>query len=105
MNDVTLYHNRGNTNFTGENSKYGDFFGLDDLWTERPEVVDGMIDIYQYWIDNYGVDGFRIDTTKHVNMEFWRNSGRISWLPPRPTGSRTSSLLARCTTRCSVRLL
>ena len=75
LNDPLMYHNRGNTNFTGENSKYGDFFGLDDLWTERKEVVDGMIDIYKYWIDNYGVDGFRIDTTKHVNMEFWQKFG------------------------------
>ncbi len=70
-----LYHNRGNTTFTGENSLYGDFFGLDDLWTERQEVVDGMIDIYKFWIDQFGVDGFRIDTTKHVNMEFWQKFG------------------------------
>jgi hypothetical protein len=27
LNDVTLYHNRGDTTFTGENSLYGDFFG------------------------------------------------------------------------------
>ena len=74
LNDPLLYHNRGNTNFTGENSKYGDFFGLDDLWTERQEVVDGMIDIYSYWIAK-GVDGFRIDTTKHVNIEFWQKFG------------------------------
>ena len=46
LNDPLLYHNRGNSTFTGENSLYGDFFGLDDLWTERKEVVDGMIDIY-----------------------------------------------------------
>ncbi len=75
LNDPLLYHNRGNTSFTGENSLYGDFFGLDDLWTERREVVDGMVDIYKYWIDTYGVDGFRIDTTKHVNMEFWQKFG------------------------------
>jgi glycosidase len=75
LNDPLLYHNRGNTSFTGENSLYGDFFGLDDLWTERREVVEGMIDIYSYWIDEFGVDGFRIDTTKHVNMEFWQKFG------------------------------
>jgi glycosidase len=75
LNDPLLYHNRGNTTFTGENSLYGDFFGLDDLWTERKEVVDGMVDIYSYWIDEFGVDGFRIDTTKHVNMEFWQVFG------------------------------
>jgi glycosidase len=75
LNDPLLYHNRGNTSFTGENSLYGDFFGLDDLWTERREVVEGMVDIYSYWIDEFGVDGFRIDTTKHVNMEFWQAFG------------------------------
>ena len=75
LNDPLLYHNRGNTSFTGENSLYGDFFGLDDLWTERREVVEGMIDIYSFWIDEFGVDGFRIDTTKHVNMEFWKAFG------------------------------
>jgi hypothetical protein len=49
LNDRTLYHNRGNTTFSGENSVYGDFFGLDDLFTEHPRVVDGMIDIFKTW--------------------------------------------------------
>jgi alpha-amylase len=72
LNDVTLYHNRGNTTFVGENSYYGDFFGLDDLFTEHPRVVQGMIDIYKAWIRDFGIDGFRIDTMKHVNDEFWQ---------------------------------
>ncbi|MDX1521475.1 MAG: alpha-amylase family glycosyl hydrolase, partial [Anaerolineae bacterium] len=75
LNDPFLYHNRGDSSFVGENSLYGDFFGLDDLWTERKEVVDGMIDIYKFWIEEFGVDGFRIDTTKHVNLEFWQKFG------------------------------
>src|SRR6266511_3954113 len=75
LNDVTLYHNRGDTRFTGENSLYGDFFGLDDLFTEHPRVVEGMIEIYQAWIRDFGVDGFRIDTMKHVNDEFWQRFG------------------------------
>ncbi|HEU5471751.1 MAG TPA: alpha-amylase family glycosyl hydrolase [Actinophytocola sp.] len=75
LNDVTLYHNRGDTTFVGENSLYGDFFGLDDLFTEHPRVVQGMIEIYQRWIADFGVDGFRIDTMKHVNDEFWQEFG------------------------------
>jgi neopullulanase len=71
LNDIRYYHNRGDTTFTGENSTMGDFVGLDDLYTENPKVVDGFIDIYGEWIDNYGIDGFRIDTAKHVNPEFW----------------------------------
>ena len=72
LNDVTLYHNRGNTTFVGENSLYGDFFGLDDLFTEHPRVVRGLTDVYKTWIRDFGVDGFRIDTMKHVNDEFWQ---------------------------------
>ncbi len=75
LNDVTLYHNRGDTTFVGEDSQYGDFFGLDDLFTENPRVVDGMIEIYQKWISDFGIDGFRIDTMKHVNDEFWQKFG------------------------------
>jgi glycosidase len=71
LNDPTMYHNRGDSTYTGESSTYGDFSGLDDLWTERPEVVDGWIDVYSDWIAESGVDGFRMDTVKHVNLEFW----------------------------------
>ncbi len=72
LNDRTMYHNRGDSTFVGENSEYGDFVGLDDLFTERPEVVDGMGDIYSTWAE-FGIDGFRIDTVKHVNMQFWQS--------------------------------
>ena len=71
LNDVSLYHNRGDTTFTGENSQYGDFFGLDDLFTENPRVVDGMIEIYKTWIHDFRIDGFRMDTMKHVDDAFW----------------------------------
>jgi glycosidase len=72
LNDRTMYHNRGDSTFVGENSQYGDFFGLDDLFTERPEVVRGMIDIHKRWISDFGIDGYRVDTVKHVNTEFWQ---------------------------------
>jgi glycosidase len=72
LNSPIYYHNRGNSDFWGESSLLGDFFGLDDLMTENPRVVQGFIDIYGEWIDQYRVDGFRIDTARHVNPEFWR---------------------------------
>ncbi len=71
LNDPTMYHNRGDSTFAGESSEQGDFFGLDDLWTERPEVVSGMEKIYEKWVKDFQIDGFRIDTVKHVNTEFW----------------------------------
>ncbi|GAA2642838.1 pullulanase-type alpha-1,6-glucosidase [Streptomyces spororaveus] len=71
LNDPTMYHDRGDSTFAGESSEQGDFVGLDDLWTERPEVVDGMEKIYEKWVRDFDIDGFRIDTVKHVNTEFW----------------------------------
>jgi glycosidase len=71
LNDVTLYHNRGNSTFKGESSLFGDFVGLDDVFTENPAVVRGFIALYGRWVERYGIDGFRIDTVKHVNLEFW----------------------------------
>ena len=72
LNDITLYHNRGDSTFRGESSQLGDFVGLDDVFTENPRVVAGMIDLYGGWIDEFGIDGFRIDTARHVNSEFWQ---------------------------------
>lgn len=72
MNDLRYYHNRGNSRFTGESSTMGDFAGLDDLMTEHPDVIAGFIEIFQEWITKYRIDGFRVDTTKHVNSEFWQ---------------------------------
>lgn len=71
LNDPTMYHNRGDSTYAGESTTYGDFSGLDDLWTERPEVVSGMEKIYEKWVRDFDIDGFRIDTVKHVDLDFW----------------------------------
>jgi glycosidase len=71
LNDPIYYHNRGNSTFAGESSTMGDFVGLDDVFTEHPRVIAGMIEIFGSWIDRFGIDGFRIDTARHVNPEFW----------------------------------
>lgn len=71
LNDPRNYHNRGDVGQSQESMQYGDFFGLDDLFTESPTVVQGWIDVFSNWITNTGIDGFRIDTARHVNKEFW----------------------------------
>ena len=71
LNDVTNYHNRGDSTFAGESSLYGDFYGLDDIFTEKPQVIEGMIKLWSSWITKFDIDGYRIDTAKHVNPEFW----------------------------------
>jgi glycosidase len=44
----------------------GDFLTLKELDIPRPEVLDALIKIYKYWICVADVDGFRIDTVKHM---------------------------------------
>ncbi len=58
LNDPTVYHNRGESLFKGESSLFGDFIGLDDVMTEDPRVLQGFIETYGTWIDDFGVDGF-----------------------------------------------
>jgi len=72
LNEVNYYHNQGDTTFEGENSIYGDFAGLDDIDTDNPQVVTLLTDTFKSLITEFKPDGFRIDTVKHVNIEFWR---------------------------------
>ena len=72
LNNPLNYHNRGNVGQSEESMQYGDFFGLDDLFTESPVVLKGWVDVFSNWITTTGIDGFRIDTARHVNKEFWR---------------------------------
>ena len=79
LNDPTRYHDRGDIDFSSCNEtclEQGDFFGLDDLFTERRDVVRGLVAVYAAWIERYKIDGIRIDTARHVNAAFFRH-----WLP------------------------
>jgi len=75
LNDPTNYHDRGNLTFSGpcdeQCLEQGDFFGLDDLFTEKPVVVNGLAAIYAAWVKKYKLDGFRVDTARHVNAGFF----------------------------------
>lgn len=38
----------------------------------KPEVISAMTDSAAYWVQQYDLDGFRHDATKHIQEEFWR---------------------------------
>ncbi|HYI75722.1 MAG TPA: alpha-amylase family glycosyl hydrolase [Gaiellaceae bacterium] len=79
LNDVTRYHNRGDIDFSSCSAgclEQGDFFGLDDVFTEQPFVVDGLAKVWADWIRAYRIDGFRVDTAKHVDRAFFG-----AWMP------------------------
>jgi len=46
-------------------------YGLPDLAQENPEVSKALIDMAKWWIDQTGIDGFRLDAVKHVPLSFW----------------------------------
>ncbi len=49
---------------------------LPSLDFSRPEVIRTMADSAFFWIDHFGMDGFRHDATKHVQLDFWRELTR-----------------------------
>jgi alpha-amylase len=50
--------------------------GLPDWMTERPEVRDWLISSQLEWARRFHLDGFRLDTVKHVDHEFWQEHRR-----------------------------
>ena len=44
---------------------------LPSLDFEIPEVVDLMSDSAKFWIEEYQIDGFRHDATKHIPTPYW----------------------------------
>jgi len=76
LNEISNYHNYGDMNSCwspGACVRDGDFFGLDDLATEKPEVYNGLAAIYGDWIEKYGFVGFRVDTARHLDDQFFKN--------------------------------
>ncbi len=50
--------------------------GLPDFKTELPEVADFLLGAQIGWAKRSGVDGFRLDTLKHLTHEFWQEHRR-----------------------------
>ncbi|MFN9502691.1 MAG: alpha-amylase family glycosyl hydrolase [Chryseotalea sp.] len=45
---------------------------LPTLDLRKPEVVNPMTDTAIYWVQQYELDGFRHDASKHIDLLFWR---------------------------------
>lgn len=65
---------------TGDNRYYGTFWsGMPDLNFDHPAVRAEFINIGRFWLEEVGVDGFRLDAAKHIypkqeekNHAWWR---------------------------------
>lgn len=49
----------------------GWLYGLPDLNQENPDVKKYLIDAGKWWIEETDIDGYRLDTVRHVPKEFW----------------------------------
>ena len=76
LGTARAYHGFGRIlNYDDETQRrIGDFpGGLKDVATEVQAVRDQMVDSYTRWAELADLDGFRIDTVKHVEYEFWKD--------------------------------
>jgi len=50
-------------------TKNGDFFGFKEFNLKNPDVIDALVKVYSYWIIESDIDGFRLDTVKHLSRD------------------------------------
>ncbi|BDX05353.1 alpha-amylase family glycosyl hydrolase [Planctobacterium marinum] len=63
----------GTSNYQSEEQQFTYQLGnLSDINTKNPEVIAAFKDAYRWWMQEVGVDAFRIDTVKYVEHSFWR---------------------------------
>lgn len=60
----------------GEGDILGCVAGLPDFKTELPEVRDYLLEASISLAERVGLDGFRLDTVKHVEHDFWQEHRR-----------------------------
>jgi len=73
--EARAYHRKGRVWDWNQDDQVqlGDFpGGLKDLNTEDPEVRQALTDVFVRWVELTDLDGFRIDTLKHVEHGFWQ---------------------------------
>ncbi|MCH7396425.1 alpha-amylase family glycosyl hydrolase [Belliella sp. DSM 107340] len=75
--NIRQWHDPG----VGEDFYYGFFIGgMPDLNFDNPKVREEIYEIGRFWLEEIGVDGFRLDAAKHIfpddraedNHAFWK---------------------------------
>ena len=79
--NIRQWHDPGK----GQDYYYGFFWGgMPDLNFDSPQVRKEIVDIGRFWLEEVGVDGFRLDAAKHIfpddrpldNHAFWKEFRR-----------------------------
>jgi glycosidase len=68
LQDLECYKRRGRIGDWNDPDQAinGDFQGLKELDIARQKVLDTLIKAYKYWIAVADIDGYRVDTVKHM---------------------------------------
>ncbi|MBQ1436344.1 MAG: DUF1653 domain-containing protein [Ruminococcus sp.] len=74
-----------NLNFDGRSSKGDPFwyegwaghYDLVKLNLHNPEVVNYLLDSVRFWIDEFGIDGLRLDAADCIDLGFFRELRRV----------------------------
>ncbi|RAV02308.1 alpha-glycosidase [Paenibacillus sp. YN15] len=67
----------------GENGQphydtFGNFGHMPKLNTAHPEVREYLLGITRYWMEETGIDGWRLDVADEIDHEFWRHFRRLA---------------------------
>jgi len=54
--------------------KLTDWTDVVQLDYKNPELRQAMIDLMRYWLEEYGLDGFRVDVAGFIPTDFWREA-------------------------------
>lgn len=67
-----FHENKGISNWNDQQEvETGWLYDLPDLNQDNPEVSKYLLDAAKWWIEETDIDGYRLDTVKHVPKEFW----------------------------------
>jgi alpha-amylase len=68
--------------FEGQEEKYYGFFwgGMPDLNFDNPKVREEIYDIGRFWLEEVGVDGFRLDAAKHIFEDHRAEDNHAFWI-------------------------
>lgn len=67
------FHHEGNIRpFSRRGLENGSLHGLPDLAQEDPKVSRYLMDMAKYWVDQTGIDGYRVDAVLHVPKSWLR---------------------------------
>ncbi len=71
--DLNLEDGRTNIRLWDEHrltTWFDDFLPTIDL--ENSEAAEAMADTAMFWLENFDIDGYRHDATKHIPLSYWR---------------------------------